>query len=360
MKNKLNSTSISFETRVCFPKPHSRTDKFYQACEWYCSLGRRKAHLLNAETGKHSFSVKLENVSLSKKKLFKAVVIRIALGATGIVPMVALLGKMHFRRNNSFEVVSGASSISGSISKKNGSEAVQKEEKKSEEIRKENEIISKFEKDSEGNLIVSNIADLQNLPKGLQISFSAKIIEDIFTVLKDSRVVKLDAMFLNIDAKIMNKLASALKTNQTLNSLDLRYNAIGPKGAKELAEALKENQTLISLDLCSNTIYSEGVKELASVLLKNQTLTSLNLSNNKIGHEGTKELAEALKMNRTLTSLNLNGNAINSEGAKVLASLLKENQMLTSLVLSNNAIGSTTKSEIEEILRSNTTLKIEW
>lgn len=361
MKSQLNSTSISFGTRVCFPKLHSHTNKFYQACEWYCSLGRRKARILQAEKGKHSFSVKFENTSLSKKKLFKAVVIRIALGATGILPMVALLGKIHFRYKNSFEVLSRENSISKTENKQKSLEETQKDEKNSQEAGLDKEIISNFEMDYEGNLMVSSAADLQSLPKKVQISLVAKSIEEMFVALNDSRVVKLEAKSLVLqDLNLMKKLALILKENKTLRSLDLSFNFINSEGAKELAAALKVNQTLTSLDFYWNEMGLEGVKEFASMLKTNRTLTSLDLSWSRIGQEEVKELREALKVNQALISLNLSDNQINSEGVKELAEALKENQSLKSLNLRRNHFGRATESEVKEILQSNKVLQITW
>lgn len=340
----MSTYSISFGTRVCFSKPITRADKFYQACEWYYSLGGRKATVLNEKKKKHSFIVKLEKTHLSRKKLFKAVVIRIAIGATGIVPLIALLGKTHFRRNNLFEVISSNDSISVNIAKKN---------------RTENEILSKFKQDVRGRLKISNIADLKSLSKNVQVSFFAKNIPDVFFALKDSRVVELTAKFLEMNGKVFKEFAAILKENQTLVFLDLYGNQIGPKGAKELAGVLKTNRKLTSLDLSVNDIGLKGAKELAALLKENQTLTSLELARNEIGVEGAKELAAALKVNRTLTSLNLNVNPLSFEGAKEIVVALKENRILTTLFLFC-CIDDGRRGEIKEMLWSNTTLEIKW
>ena len=81
-------------------------------------------------------------------------------------------------------------------------------------------------------------------------------------------------------------MAGALKVNQTLTTLDLRYNHIGEVGVQALAEALKINQTLTSLDLTDNQIGAVGAQVLAEALYVNHTLTTLNLTNNEIKKNG--------------------------------------------------------------------------
>jgi len=45
-------------------------------------------------------------------------------------------------------------------------------------------------------------------------------------------------------------LADALKTNQTVHTIDIDGNAVGAAGATALADALKSNQTVLKIDLC--------------------------------------------------------------------------------------------------------------
>ena len=85
-------------------------------------------------------------------------------------------------------------------------------------------------------------------------------------------------------------LANALKTNKTLEYLDLRGNDIRDEGAKKLAEALKENNTLKSLSLEDNYITYIGVIALAEMLKVNTSLETISLHGNyKIGKVDIKK-----------------------------------------------------------------------
>ena len=53
-------------------------------------------------------------------------------------------------------------------------------------------------------------------------------------------------------------IASALRTNATLLTLDLSFNNIGQSGAASLAEALRHNGALTALLLASETAFGIG------------------------------------------------------------------------------------------------------
>ncbi|KAL0246908.1 hypothetical protein GEMRC1_008114 [Eukaryota sp. GEM-RC1] len=147
-------------------------------------------------------------------------------------------------------------------------------------------------------------------------------------------------------------LAHALKSNDTVSSVNLSRNSIGAEGARALADALKNNDTVSSVNLSRNSIGAEGARALADALIVNTTVKSINLEYNSITDEGARALAEALKINSTLTNLNLEDNSIRAEGARALAEALKINSTLTNLNLEYNSIGA------EGALALSTALKI--
>ena len=71
-------------------------------------------------------------------------------------------------------------------------------------------------------------------------------------------------------------IAEALKTNSTLNTLDLHKAKLRPKDIRALAEALKTNSTLQSLNLGNNDLEPESVRALAEAITSNYTLLSLH------------------------------------------------------------------------------------
>lgn len=135
-------------------------------------------------------------------------------------------------------------------------------------------------------------------------------------------------------------LAKTLETNKTLTRLNFRSNNIGPAAAKVLAKALGTNQSLTDLDLSSNDIESEGAQAIAEALKTNKKIIKLDLALNKIDTVGIQAIAEALKINRTLQHLDLGWHEIKLPGIQALAHVLGTNQSsLTSLSLSASYIG---------------------
>ena len=65
----------------------------------------------------------------------------------------------------------------------------------------------------------------------------------------------------SLDTKAAEHLSEALKTNSTLQTLNLINNNISPEGANHLSETLKTNSALQTLDLRDNNI-DKSAKEL--------------------------------------------------------------------------------------------------
>jgi len=92
-------------------------------------------------------------------------------------------------------------------------------------------------------------------------------------------------------------MAKALKTNQSLQWLNLYSNNIGREGTVAIAKALEKIQSLQGLNLSSNNIGPEGAAAIAKALETNQKLLWLDLPNNyNIGRE--QAINEALQRNR--------------------------------------------------------------
>ena len=62
------------------------------------------------------------------------------------------------------------------------------------------------------------------------------------------------------------QIASALRGDTSLQSLDIGGNNIGPQGITAVAEALRGNENLTTLELGYNPIGEAGAKALASVI----------------------------------------------------------------------------------------------
>ncbi|MCE3254583.1 MAG: protein NLRC3-like [Rickettsiaceae bacterium] len=111
-------------------------------------------------------------------------------------------------------------------------------------------------------------------------------------------------------------LAEALKTNNSLYTLNLDSNNIDDKTAAIIAKSLEENTTLLSLSLTNNNIKDEGAIALAKMLKINSTLISLYLNKNQIGNLGAAAIEEALEINRGLKIIELQENNIDPSSAE--------------------------------------------
>ena len=131
-----------------------------------------------------------------------------------------------------------------------------------------------------------------------------------------------------------------------------------PADAILIASDLKLTAVLTSLDLRSNIIGDDGAKAIVEALKVNAVLTKLNLFDNNIGDDGAKAIAEALKVNEVLNNLDLRRNSIGADGARAIAEALKVNSVLTTLYMSGNSIGGDGAKAIAEALKVNPVLTI--
>ena len=141
-----------------------------------------------------------------------------------------------------------------------------------------------------------------------------------------------------ISSEITTLIASALATNNWLKSLKVSYNTnIGDTGAGALGQMLRSNTTLEELEIEECGITSDGAVKLAEALSKNTTLKILDMRMNEIGEEGAKAISKMLEKNMTLETLYLHGDrSLEWEGASVLIASLAKNTKLQCLTLSRS------------------------
>jgi hypothetical protein len=119
---------------------------------------------------------------------------------------------------------------------------------------------------------------------------------------------KIDLSFQRIDTKNrvdIPLLASALKNNTSVRTVELSSNSLDDRDAEELATALCENSTLQELFLARNKITDAGITSLAIKLPAMKGLKKLSLWGNPFGEDGAKELLAGLRCNMELESLDL-------------------------------------------------------
>lgn len=156
----------------------------------------------------------------------------------------------------------------------------------------------------------------------------------------------------------IESIAEALKSNTSLNDLDMQGVEIGRDGTAFLAKALELNTGLATLDYSSNYLESEEVAALSKALKANTSLKELNLFEDSIDDKGAKVLAKALQFNTSLQRLNLEDNQITDEGVIDLAEMLKINTSLKELNLTDVFIKLEGTKALAEAIKLNIGLKL--
>jgi len=119
-------------------------------------------------------------------------------------------------------------------------------------------------------------------------------------------------------------IASDLRVNAVLTSIDVGGNSIGKEAALSLVSIFKEKDQMKSVGLANCDLGVDGAKAVAEYVKGSAVLKSLLLLRNNIGAEGAKALADALASGKAvLTDLNLHFNDIGPEGGKAIAEALK-------------------------------------
>jgi Leucine Rich repeat len=171
-----------------------------------------------------------------------------------------------------------------------------------------------------------------------------------------------DSMKLDNDKKkvvtLGQRMSDVLQRNNMLQKIDLSKNAdLGNEFFIELASGLRTNASLKTLDLSHCSISDDVAIAIADALLYNTSLLSLCLSCNKISDEGTKKLGDMLRINKILQTVDLDGNSIGDVGATALANGLYWNTTLLQFSLHNNNISAPGAQAIAKAIRYQTSIK---
>src|SRR3990167_4404212 len=102
---------------------------------------------------------------------------------------------------------------------------------------------------------------------------------------------------MGLGPQAMHEIARVIQEN-TITTIDLRDNKIGPDGAKILASAIKNSSGLHVLNLRNNAIGIQGTKALAEALVANKQIHLVDLSYNNLGFEFIEEITEYYKLDR--------------------------------------------------------------
>ena len=192
-------------------------------------------------------------------------------------------------------------------------------------------------------------------------------IKALATALKRNKsLISLDLTSNGLCSEEAEILAKGLEANTTLKVLNISKNQVGNSGAKSILQSLRKlfrpGQTLSALeklDISENSLLSTSVIDFSSILRENDEtrLRSLNLSNNFYLGCDQSTFSFALEKNKTLTSLNLSWVKINDKPCQSLAKALEQNETLQFLDLSHNQISSEGVLALGKALEINSTLQ---
>jgi Ran GTPase-activating protein (RanGAP) involved in mRNA processing and transport len=126
-------------------------------------------------------------------------------------------------------------------------------------------------------------------------------------------------------------LRELIRRNKTITSLSIAHNALGRNAAAagSILDGVRSNTTLQQLDLQYCRLDDQGISILANALaIRNAGLLKLDLGNNEITSMGVHALVDgSMEAVQTLTKFCLKFNHIRSEGATILADTLGRNGM---------------------------------
>jgi Ran GTPase-activating protein (RanGAP) involved in mRNA processing and transport len=149
----------------------------------------------------------------------------------------------------------------------------------------------------------------------------SKLFKSLIRTMQDDKNPTLKEINLCIiDASVPGGTSNAFKKEFTDLSVKL------------LCEALKSNKTVQLVNLCGNDITNEGAKTLAAFLRENTTLTHLDVSYNQIGDEGIAAITESIRANTTMKAFVFNNNPIKDPET--------QRRLIQALQHNNTAIGT--------------------
>jgi Ran GTPase-activating protein (RanGAP) involved in mRNA processing and transport len=135
------------------------------------------------------------------------------------------------------------------------------------------------------------------------------------------------------DTESANVLRELIRLNKTITSLCIARNAFGRNATAvgSISDGVRSNTTLQHLNLSSCGLDDKGISVLANALgIRNAGLLEIDLSSNEITSVGVRALVDdSVGVTKLLTKLCLLGNPIRSEGATILANALGRSAMLS-------------------------------
>ncbi|CAI9612057.1 unnamed protein product, partial [Staurois parvus] len=171
---------------------------------------------------------------------------------------------------------------------------------------------------------------------------------DLMAALTTSRIEELQLDNTHLTDSSCPHLASGIRNNQTLRILDLSWNNLKGPHFSDLMAALTTSR-IEKLHLNNNHLTDSSCPHLASGIRNNQTLRILNLSENNLEGPHFSDLMTALTTSR-IEELQLDKNCLTDSSCPHLTSGIRNNQTLKRLNLSWNKLEGPHFSDLMEAL----------
>jgi len=149
-----------------------------------------------------------------------------------------------------------------------------------------------------------------------------------------------------------------LKGLEPAHSLDMGGLRLGPLSAEVIGKLISTYRPdMPALRVDNNPILADGMKALAEALKHNDDIRELHMRYCGIGPLGVQALTQALKLNSTLEYVSIIGNQIGDEGAEALIACVPQSN-LKQLEVQDNLIAPQLKEKLEAACAKKAGLKV--
>ncbi|CAI9617021.1 unnamed protein product, partial [Staurois parvus] len=129
----------------------------------------------------------------------------------------------------------------------------------------------------------------------------------------------------NLEGPHFRDLMAALTTSR-IEELHLDGNHLTDSSCPHLASGIRNNPTLRTLDLSGNNLEGPHFRDLMAALTTSR-IEELHLDNNQLTHRSCPHLASGIRNNPTLRTLNLSGNMLEGPHFRDLTAVLTTSQI---------------------------------
>jgi len=189
---------------------------------------------------------------------------------------------------------------------------------------------------------------------GLKSSELTRILE----TQKSSNKLLIPDLFFGDDGAF--EIAKFIQENKHFVNIELRGNNISALGFEAICESLKGSTSLKKISAEWNNIGSEnlGIIALNEFMQSNNTVLSLDLRNNHIGPSCAGAIANIIRDSSSLKIFDLRWNELGDEGAKLILLALKDHPGKVQVDLTGNKISHEVLMELDLVNTERTTQKV--